>query len=67
MSLLFNFLAATGETQLRNLLIILKKNFSWLAFLRGIFPSKGQTVISSTKFFRGFYPIIATVAAAILA
>ena len=66
MSPLLNFLAVTGEVQLRNLLIILKISFSWLAFLRGIFPSEGQTVISSTRFFRGFSPVIAIVAAAIL-
>ena len=36
-------------------------------FLRGIFSFKGQTVISSTRFFRGFGPVIAAVAAAILA
>jgi hypothetical protein len=67
MSPLLNFLATTGEVQLRNLLIILKISFNWLVFLRGIFPSKGQTVISSTRFFGGFGPIIAAVAAAILA
>ena len=67
MSLLLNFLAVTGEVQLRNLLIILKISFSWLVFLRGIFPSKGRTVISFTRFFRGFSPVIAAVAAVILA
>ena len=67
MSSLLNFLAATGETRLRNLLIILKISFNWLVFLRGIFPSKGQTVISFTKFFGGFSLVIAIVAAAILA
>ena len=64
---LLNFLAATGEAQLRNLLIILRISFSWLAFLRGIFPSEGQTVISSAGFFGGFGPIVAAAAAAILA
>ena len=67
MSPLFNFLAATREAQLRNLLIILRISFGWLVFLRGIFPFKGQTVISSIRFFRGFSPVIATAAAAILA
>ena len=67
MSLLLNFLAATGEAQLRNLLIILRIFFSQLVFLRGIFPSKGQTVISSTRFFRGFSPVITIAAVAILA
>ena len=67
MSLLFNFLAVTGEIQLRNLLIILRISFSWLAFLRDIFPSKEQTVISSTKFFRGFSPVIAIAVIVILA
>ena len=67
MSLLLNFLAATREARLRNLLIILKKNFSWLVFLRGIFPFKKRTVISSIRFFRGFSLIIAIAAAAILA
>ena len=67
MSLLLNFLTATREARLRNLLIILKISFSWLAFLRGIFPSKGRTVISSAGFFRGFGPVIAAAAAAILA
>ena len=38
-----------------------------MAFLRGIFPSKGQTVISSAKFFRGFGLVIDIAAAAILA
>ena len=66
-SLLLNFLAATGEAQLRNLLIILKISFGWLAFLRGIFPSKGQTVISSARFFGGFGLVVAAVVAAILA
>ena len=64
MSPLLNFLAATGEARLRNLLIILKISFGWLAFLRGIFPSEGRTVISSTGFFGGFGPVIATAAAA---
>ena len=36
-------------------------------FLRGIFPSKGRIVISSAKFFRGFGPVIAITAVAILA
>ena len=67
MSSLLNFLAATGEAQLRNLLIILRISFGWLAFLRDIFPFKGQTVISSTRFFGGFSLIIAIVVAAILA
>ena len=67
MSPLLNFLVATREVQLRNLLIILKFSFSWLAFLRGIFLFKGQTVISSTKFFRGFSLVIAIAAAVILA
>ena len=67
MSLLLNFLAATGEVQLRNLLIILKKKFSWLVFLKGIFPSEGRTVISSTRFFGGFGLVVAAVVAAILA
>ena len=67
MSPLLNFLAATGEAQLRNLLIILKISFSWLVFLKGIFPFKGRTVIFSARFFRGFSPVIATAAAAILA
>ena len=67
MSLFFNFLATTREAQLRNLLIILRFFFGWLVFLKGIFPSKGWTVISSIKFFGGFGPIIATVAVAILA
>ena len=66
-SLLFNFLAVTREAQLRNLLIILRISFGWLIFLKGIFPSKGQTVISSTRFFGGFSLIITTAAAAILA
>ena len=66
MSPLFNFLATTGEARLRNLLIILKISFSWLAFLRGIFPFKGRMVISSARFFRGFGLVIAIVAAAIL-
>ena len=64
---LFNFLAATGEAQLRNLLIILKKKIGWLVFLKSIFPFKGQTVISSTKFFRGFGLVITTVTTVILA
>ena len=64
---LFNFLAATREAQLKNLLIILRISFGWLTFLRGIFSSKRQTVIFFTKFFRGFSPVIATVAAVILA
>ena len=67
MSLLLNFLAATREVQLRNLLIILRISFSWLAFLKGVFPFKGRTVISSTRFFRGVSLVIAIVAAAILA
>ena len=67
MSPLLNFLATTREAQLRNLLIILKISFGWLAFLRGIFPSKGQTVISSARFFRGFGPVVVAAAAAILA
>ena len=67
MSPLFNFLAATKEAQLRNLLIILRISFGWLVFLRDIFPSKGQTVISFTRFFGGFSPVIAIVATAILA
>ena len=36
-------------------------------FLRGIFSFKGQTVISFIRFFRGFSPVIATAAMAILA
>ena len=67
MSPLLNFLAATGEAQLRNLLIILRISFGWLAFLRGIFPFKRRTVISSARFFRGFSLVIAAAAAAILA
>ena len=63
---LFNFLAATREAQLKNLLIILRISFGWLVFLKGIFPFKGRTVISSTKFFRGFSLVIAIIAAAIL-
>ena len=65
--LLFNFLAATREAQLRNLLIILRISFSWLVFLKNIFPFKGRTVISSIRFFRGFSPVIAITTAAILA
>ena len=64
---LLSFLAVTGEAQLRNLLIILRIFFSWLAFLRAIFPSKGRTVISSAGFFGGFGPVINTAAVAILA
>ena len=67
MSLLLNFLAVTGEARLRNLLIILRISFSWLAFLRGIFPSEGRTVIFSTGFFGGFGPVVAAVATIILA
>ena len=67
MSLLFNFLAATKEAQLKNLLIILRISFSWLIFLKNIFPFKGQKVISSTKFFKGFSPVVAIAAIVILA
>ena len=67
MSPLLNFLAATGEAWLRNLLIILRIFFGWLAFLRDMFPSEGQTVISSAGFFGGFGPVVAAAAAAILA
>jgi len=49
------------------LLIILRISFSWLAFLRGIFPSKGRTVISSARFFGGFGPVIDAIVTAILA
>ena len=49
------------------MLIILRISFSWLAFLRGIFPFKGQTVISFTRFFRGFGLVIVIAAAVILA
>ena len=66
MSLFFNFLAITREAQLRNLLIILRIFFGQLAFLKGIFPFKGRTVISSTRFFGGFSLVIAIVIAAIL-
>ena len=36
-------------------------------FLRGIFPFKGRTVISSARFFRGFSLVIIIAVAAILA
>ena len=67
MSPLLSFLAATGEARLRNLLMILRISFGWLAFLRAIFPSEGRTVISSAGFFGGFGPVIDAAAAAILA
>ena len=67
---LLNFLAATREAQFRNLLIILRISFSWVAFLRSVFPSEGQRVISSAGFFGGLSPVgpvVCTLAAAMLA
>ena len=66
-SLLLIFLAATREAWFRNLLIMLRISFSWVAFLRVIFPSKGRRVISSAGFFWGFGPVVCTLLAAMLA
>src|SRR5436305_12674101 len=64
MSPLLIFLAATGEARLRNLPIILRISFGWLAFLRGMFASEGRRVISSVGFFGRFGPVVDARAAA---
>ena len=61
------FLAATGEARFRNLLIMLRISFGWVAFLRVMFPSEGRRVISSAGFFWGFGLVVCTLLAAMLA
>ena len=46
---------------------MLRISFSWVAFLRGVFPSEGQRVILSAGFFWGFSLVVCTLPAAMLA